>query len=68
MKREPLPRKQSVIIIVTLFAAFMPITMIVVLLGQRWTTRQLTTAGMINLAIVVPLIIFIARRWISKIT
>jgi hypothetical protein len=70
MDREPLNRKQVVLILALLVTLQAP--MVIILWGTgfgRWSfsDRQLQVIGTVSIIVGVPTLTFVSRKWISKI-
>ena len=70
MENEPLNWKQVLLILALLVIVWTPFTVFAILAeheGWQFSDRQFASAGMVNLILGVGLLIFISRKWISKI-
>ena len=64
---EPMNRKQAAILLVMGFVSWIPVTVFLMFFIKRLTPRELGIVGLINMLIFVLLLIFVYRRWVSRI-
>ena len=67
MERKRLTRKQVAVSLAVIVLSCMPGMIFIVLYDDSFSPRQMGVVGVINMAIFVPLVILVGRRWISKI-
>jgi hypothetical protein len=64
--REPLTPKQKALCVVVTFCLNTPILIFIFCYSSEFSPRQVGVAGLLNLALGVPLLALITEKWIRK--
>ena len=65
-KREPLTLKQRVLCVTLIFFLNTPVLIFIFGYSDRFSPRHVGLAGLLNLALGVPLLALITEKWIPK--
>ena len=65
--REPLTFKQKVLCVTSTFLLNTPVFIFIFEYSDRFSPRQVGLVGLLNLALVVPLLALITEKWIRKV-
>lgn len=66
LKLEPATPKQATLAIATAAILWIPIAVFLIFFHDKVSPRQIGLIGLLNLAVSVSLLVWIYRKWISK--